>query len=306
MGAQSLMTGALSVIGNGGDLASEGLAPTVYNGESSAIAKAVAINTIRSNSGVTATALANTVTGTAAVSGGTISSGEFYINGVNMGTLTVLDSDSTGALVTAINNQSKSTGVTASTDANSQLVLTAADGRNITVTVESATVRGYLNLDSNQFTGTTAIFRSTVRLNDDEEFTLTGTLADLYDGTNDYTKTTDTSKSAASDMSTYNVAGISISTQAGAQEAILTVDAALDDVNANRADLGAIQARLEFAVANLQIASENMSASESRIRDADFAWEVGQFTRSQILMQAGVAMLAQSNTLPQVALQLLG
>ncbi len=306
MGAESLVVTGSAIVGNGGDLASAGLAPIVYNGESSAIAKAVAINTIRSNSGVTATALTNTVTGTATVTAGTINSGDLYINGVNMGTITVAASDSTGALVTAINNQSKSTGVTASTDASSQLVLTAADGRNITVTVETATIRGYLGLDSNQFTGTTAIFRSTVRLNDDEEFTLTGTLADLYDETNDYTKTTETSKSVASDMSTYNVAGISIATQSSAQAAILTVDAALDDINANRADLGAIQTRLEFAVANLQIASENMSASESRIRDADFAWEVGQFTRSQILMQAGVAMLAQSNTLPQVALQLLG
>ena len=294
------MTGALST------MFGTSAAVTNYNGESSAIAKAVAINTIRSNSGVTATALANTVTGTGTVGAGAIGSGEFYINGVNIGTITVLGSDSTGALVTAINNQSSSTGVTASTDANSQLVLTAADGRNITVTVDSTSIRTILGLDLNQFTGTTAIFRSTVRLNDDEEFTLTGTLADLYDKTNDYTKTDDTSKSVASDMSTYNVAGISISTQDNAQAAILTVDAALDDINANRADLGAIQARLEFAVANLQIASENMSASESRIRDADFAWEVGQFTRSQILMQAGVAMLAQSNTLPQVALQLLG
>lgn len=284
---------------------------TNYNGESSAIAKAVAINSVKSNSGVQATAKANVVTGSAAVGAGTISSGDIYINGVNIGAVTVLASDSTGALVTAINNQSSSTGVTATTDSDSQLVLTAADGRNISVTVnESTDATTIMGLSSTYFTSTSAVFRSTVQLNDDESFDLTGTLSDLYDGgataALNMTKTTDSSKSQAADVSTYNMAGISIDTQDGAQAAILTIDAAMDDVNAIRGDLGAMQNRLQFAVANLEVASENMSASESRIRDADFAFEVSQFTRNQILVQAGTAMLAQANTIPQIALQLLG
>ena len=85
----------------------------------------------------------------------------------------------------------------------------------------------------------------------------------------------------------------------------MTIDAAMDDLNAIRAQIGGVQNRLQFTVSNLEIASENMSASESRIKDADFAAEVATFTRNQILVQAGVAMLAQANTIPQIALQLL-
>jgi flagellin len=80
----------------------------------------------------------------------------------------------------------------------------------------------------------------------------------------------------------------------------------MDDVNAIRAEIGAVQNRLEFTVANLEIASENTAASQSRILDADFASETAVFTRNQIMVQAATAMLAQANTLPQAALQLLG
>ena len=202
MGAQNLVTGSRAVIGNGGDLASEGLAPTAYNGESSAIAKAVAIDAIRSQSGVTATARPNIVTGATTVSSGTISSGDIYINGVNIGAATVTASDSTGALVTAINSQSSSTGVMASKDTEGKLVLTATDGRNITITAnEQSDVETILGLNWTYFTGTTAIFRSTVRLNDDEAFTLSGALGDLYDigsgASSDMAKTTDSDKPVA-------------------------------------------------------------------------------------------------------------
>lgn len=202
IGAGNLVTGALAVIGNGGDLASAGLAPTAYNGESSAIAKAVAIDAIRSQSGVTATARPNIVTGATSVSSGTISSGDIYINGVNIGAATVTASDSTGALVTAINSQSSSTGVMASKDTEGKLVLTATDGRNITITAnEQSDVETILGLNWTYFTGTTAIFRSTVRLNDDEAFTLSGALGDLYDvgsgASSDMAKTTDSDKPVA-------------------------------------------------------------------------------------------------------------
>lgn len=276
-----------------------------YNGQSSAVAKAVAINAVKASSGVTATAQANTVTGSGAVAAGTISSGDVYINGVNIGAVTVTASDNTGALVSAINSVSSSTGVTAETDTEGKLVLTASDGRNISVTTKDSSVWGYLNLETDSRINNTSVYRSTVQLNDDEEIALSGTLADLYDGSNDYTKTTDTSNTIAVDETTYNISSLSISTQSSAQAAILTIDAALDDVNGLRADIGAIQNRLEFTVANLEIASENMSASESRIVDADFAAETATFTKNQIMVQAATAILAQANTLPQLALQLL-
>ena len=83
------------------------------------------------------------------------------------------------------------------------------------------------------------------------------------------------------------------------------LDAALDTVNAARATLGATQNRFEAVVSNLQVASENQSAARSRIMDADFASETANLSRAQILQQAGTAMLAQANQLPQNVLSLL-
>ncbi len=90
-----------------------------------------------------------------------------------------------------------------------------------------------------------------------------------------------------------------------ASSAITTLDTAIQTVSTNRANLGAVQNRLEHTIANLSVATENLSASESRIRDTDMAQEMVSFTRSQILTQAGTAMLAQANQAPQQVLQLL-
>ncbi|MFS8609307.1 MAG: nucleoside hydrolase, partial [Gammaproteobacteria bacterium] len=83
------------------------------------------------------------------------------------------------------------------------------------------------------------------------------------------------------------------------------IDGALTTVNSTRADLGAVQNRFESVVANLSTSVENMSASRSRIIDADFAAETAALTRAQVLQQAGVAMLAQANMMPQNVLALL-
>ena len=98
---------------------------------------------------------------------------------------------------------------------------------------------------------------------------------------------------------------LDISTTQGADDAILAMDAALKAVNSARADLGAIQNRFESVVSNLGVNSENLSASRSRILDADFASETANLSRSQILQQAGTAMVAQANQLPQNVLKLL-
>lgn len=98
---------------------------------------------------------------------------------------------------------------------------------------------------------------------------------------------------------------LSVATTAGADEAIVRVDAALKAVNSARADLGAMQNRFESVVSNLGVNSENLSASKSRILDADFAQETANLSRAQILQQAGTAMIAQANQLPQQVLSLL-
>lgn len=90
-----------------------------------------------------------------------------------------------------------------------------------------------------------------------------------------------------------------------AQNAIGAIDAALDYVNTNRSRLGAFQNRLEYTIQNLQVSKENLTASESRIRDADIAAETANLTRAQILVQAGTSILSQANVAPQSALNLL-
>jgi flagellin len=101
------------------------------------------------------------------------------------------------------------------------------------------------------------------------------------------------------------VDGVDVSTQTGAVAALDTLDAAIETVSTERAKLGANQNRLEHTINNLNVSAENLSASESRIRDADMAKEMMAFTRSQILSQAGTAMLAQANQAPQGVLSLL-
>ena len=100
-------------------------------------------------------------------------------------------------------------------------------------------------------------------------------------------------------------ATVSVATAEGADDTILAMDAALKAVNSARADLGAIQNRFEAVVSNLAVNSENLSASRSRIMDADFAAETANLSRTQILQQAGTAMVAQANQLPQNVLKLL-
>jgi len=104
---------------------------------------------------------------------------------------------------------------------------------------------------------------------------------------------------------TTTIADIDLSTQSGAQTALGIIDDAISDVSNARGDIGAYMNRLAYASANIAISIENLQQSESVIRDADMAEEMATFTKSQILQQAGVAMLAQANTLPQSALQLL-
>ncbi|MDR1396416.1 MAG: flagellin, partial [Desulfarculales bacterium] len=91
-----------------------------------------------------------------------------------------------------------------------------------------------------------------------------------------------------------------------AQKALNALDTAINKKDVARASLGAVQNRLENTITNLQIQAENLQAAESRISDVDVATEMTEFTRNNILAQAATAMLAQANSLPQLALQLIG
>lgn len=110
------------------------------------------------------------------------------------------------------------------------------------------------------------------------------------------------------DMSSKGIGvdAISVGTRTSANDAISKIDAAINKVSGTRADLGALQNRLDHTINNLGVSNENLTAAESRIRDVDMASEMMSYTKNNILTQAAQAMLAQANTLPQGVLQLLG
>ena len=110
---------------------------------------------------------------------------------------------------------------------------------------------------------------------------------------------------AGIDASTKGIDKMDIKTQATAWESLQRIDSALDKVSSARAELGAIQTRFEKSIENIDIQQENISAARGRITDADFAQETANLSRTQILQQAGTAMVAQANQLPQQVLQLL-
>lgn len=138
-----------------------------------------------------------------------------------------------------------------------------------------------------------------IRVVADEDYndTVADSIADVGDFTlNEWELNKEASKAA----------GINISSQAAASEAITTINDAIETVSAQRSNLGAVQNRLEHTISNLDNSAENLQAAESRIRDVDMAKEMMEMTRTNILSQASQAMLAQANQLPQSVLQLLG
>ncbi len=110
---------------------------------------------------------------------------------------------------------------------------------------------------------------------------------------------------SSGDVFSVDLSGIDLTSASGATAAMTALDNAISSVSSVRSELGATQNRLEHTVNNLSVALENLTASESRIRDTDMAMEMAQFTRHQILSQAGVSMLAQANQSPQNVLSLL-
>ena len=283
-------------------LAKTGLtAGTTGVGSDSAIAKAAAFNTVTGQTGVSATATATSVTSakltaTTAVAGD--STDFIKINGVKLGAIAAgADANAQGNnVVAAFNAVSNQTGVTASFDTSTQKVsLVAADGR--TVTVETGGAADTQNVGFATATQTNTY--GGVKLSS------TGS-AGINLGGADITKTALTAGyTAATATFGAGIASVDLTTASGAQNAIATIDSALANINSSRANLGAIQNRFSSVVSNLATTSENLSASRSRIVDADFAAETANLTRAQILQQAGTAMLAQANSLPQNVLSLL-
>ena len=272
----------------------------------SAIAKAAAINDSTGSSGVRAIVNATEIEGSGSVGTAITLDGNNFltINNETIAGFRVEQNDASGSLVDAINAVSDETGVVASLSKDSELELTAADGRNIAVEFSGASVSAALGFDSTAAATVTATGAGTVTsfvatgsitLQSSELFELAGTGSSQI-GFNNGVYGVNSDKSVNS---------INIDTRGGAVEALDVIDLALEDVSSQRADLGALQNRLESTINNLSTTSENLSASRSRILDADFAAETAQLSRNQIIQQAGVSILAQANQQPQIALALL-
>ncbi|HEY6642623.1 flagellin [Povalibacter sp.] len=250
--------------------------------------------------GLTATANAATVTGTSptALSGGEAAGAlSFTLNNVNVSfNATTNQTTSISNMVTAINAQSAATGVIA-TDTGSGVRFTAADGRNITMSALTAGSTGYTAAELGLATvaGATAAGSVQLQYQAPSGSAVTGIT---------FTHTGFTSTQAVALTGTA-VGALDVSTAASARNALASIDAALSQVSGARATLGATQNRFSSVVSSLQTTAENLSASRSRILDADFAAETASMTKAQILQQAGTAMVAQANSAPQNVLSLL-
>ena len=272
---------------------------------------AASVNGVSANTGVTATAKTKvTISAFAQDNPGAVS---FELVGANDKTkpvtisATVAHKSDLSALAQAINSQSGTTGITATADKAGNLTLENQSGDDIKINnlntagagLTGATIKGGAN-DAGTTVGATA--------SGTEVVTIGGTVS--FDSASGFTIGTDDAGNtllagATNGSNLSSVAGIDISTVDGANKALATIDAALTSINNNRASLGAVQNRFASTISNLQTTSENLSAARSRIQDTDFAAETANLTRGQILQQAGTAMLAQANSLPNGVLSLL-
>ncbi|WP_296510452.1 flagellin [Rhodoferax sp.] len=268
-------------------------------------AKSIAgkVNTNTASTGITATAKT-----TATLTGVTAGAISFTLQGANTTavaiTATVSDATDLSAIAKAVNAQSSLTNITATSDKAGKLVLTDLDGNDIKiVSTQAAATDGVGTALVQGSTGpvTAALGTAAATIGGGLTFDGKSGFSIVTTETTGFTLMTATANGSA--LST--VAALKVSTVDGANSALKVVDAALAQISDQRAALGAVQNRFESTVTNLQTSSENLSASRSRIQDADFAAETANLSRSQILQQAGTAMVAQANQLPQGVLALL-
>jgi len=301
---------------------SDGVSPTGTD-DYSAAAKAAAINASTSTHGVTATAtntfaLTSTTTGDTSVTAGggaaaaSIGNADLAINGTDLGAITIgaNASDNGDAIANAVNAIASTTGVTA-TNAAGVVTLSASDGRNIVVGAGSSGTTAAIDFFSfgqvADQAGTTDVeIRGELALSSNSASGIQiSTTASGAAASNAVLGMTSGNFSVAASGSGVALSVASVATVDSANLVITGVDNALTTINTIRADLGSYQNRFESVVSSLQTTAENLSASRSRIVDADFASETAQLTKAQILQQSGIAMLAQANAIPQNVLALL-
>ncbi len=281
-----------------------------YLAGASARTVAASINTKSGSTGVTASANTEIMLDMATNAGNSFS---LSVTSDNTTAVTVAftigttaNADGLSAAVNAFNDKSASTGVTARvSDKGSEIVLTNSSGNDITLANAAA---GSTDVVVKKFVGAiaTGVTQDTA-LATNTSVVVTGQLALDSDKTFSISNATAAHwfVAATASAQTQTVQYADVSSKDAANRTISMVDGALANVASQRARYGALQNRFESTVQSLQTTSENMSASRSRIQDADFAQETANLTRAQILQQAGIAMLAQANALPNQVLTLL-
>jgi flagellin len=293
----ALTAGMLSINGyNVGASVDDGVSSA--DADASGIAKAAAINAISGQTGVTATVgetelVGSVATGFAGIAGdGT----DFIkINGVSLGAIpaSTAEVDTASIFAAAVNAVSAQTGVTAAFTTDTELVtLTAADGRNIVISA------GGLGEDFGFSDADAATSKLTLTSTGSAGITLGGTNGLLATGL-------DEGYVAATATAGAGVSSIDLTTASGSQDALTTLDSAINTITDSRAAMGAYQNRLTASISNLETTSMNLSASRSRILDTDYAKETTNLAKSQIIQQAATAMLAQANQSGQSVLALL-
>jgi flagellin len=216
------------------------------------------------------------------------------LNGVAIA-LSTGNADALSSFIATVNGFSNQTGVTVATNSVGT-TFTRASGGTIALSETTASVGVGDSVASTASRTFNAGFTLSVDLNQSLTVVSSDTGIDIG-FTTAVVSTSATSKA---------INGLSIATVSGANDAIQTIDFGLSQLSRVRGDIGAVQNRFVSAISSLSVASENLSAARSRVQDADVAQETAQLTRNQILIQAGVSVLAQANQLPSVALSLLG
>lgn len=263
--------------------------------EASAIAIAAAINRKTDLTGVTASASPNVIRGEGFTAG---TSADVYLNGVTF----TANAVTRNAVIDSFNDVSDRTGVVASAWGEG-IELRAVDGRNISIGSATAANIGLTGIGIGSAAGsaTAVTYYSQVTMQSDNKFTvksgnagipnleLLGFRQGTFGGADNGLK----------------INQVDVSTVSGANQAIVAIDAAIETISKSQANSGALNNRMDYIVANLSEASQNMSASRSRILDTDYASETSSLAKQQIISQAATAMLAQANQQPQSVLSLL-
>ena len=277
---------------------SAGNAPITVTAAESAQGVAQSVNAVTNKTGVTASADTSVAFTVAA---GSISfklgngTGAAQTNAANVsGTVTSVTAAGLANLVGSINQQSGTTGITASVDSNNHLILTQSQGDNISITgfagTGTLTAGGTTTLTLNSTTHQEGTVQGLVTLQSSQGFALSAAASDIGLGTS----------SALSALSAINV-----STQAGAGAAINVLSFALQQLENQGGQLGAVQQRLQATVSNLQVTNTNLTAARGVVEDANIPQVTTQLTQQEILQQAGISALSQSSVLQQSLLKLL-